>query len=346
MTPSASAAVNPKLTWGINLMPDAPVAEVAKVGARAEELGFGRCWLYDEGLATRDLYVSLTAIALATTRLEIGPGVTNPYTRHASVAAAATASLYELSGGRAFMALGAGGSLTLGPLGMQRSRPNVMLRDTITALRGLFSGEAANYDGEFVTLHRAQLKYADPAIPIWFAGRGPRMLATAAELADGISLNHIHEDFLDEHVAIIRDNAKRAGNEIELAYSGTLVTTDAELEHVREHMTYRLVDSPVAVKAAIGMTKSDTAALREAMSHGLDVAARLVKDDWVLPFVVHGTPADCAKQIAGFCTKSGIGEFTVPVTDFAAAEQTMSLASEIAGIAETLIAGGSTDGDL
>ncbi|MFV1991277.1 MAG: hypothetical protein ACC652_11115, partial [Acidimicrobiales bacterium] len=159
----------------------------------------------------------------------------------------------------------------------------------------------------------------------------------AAEIADGISLNHIHEDFLDEHVATIRKNAASAGNDLQLAYSGTLVTNDAELEHVREHMTYRLVDSPVAVKAAIGMTDSDTNALREAMSHGLDVAARLVKDDWVFPFVVHGTPSDCAQQIAGFCTTNGIGEFTVPVTDFAAAEQTMNLTAEIAAITETLI---------
>jgi len=334
---SGERAVKPELIWGINLMPDAPVAEVAKVGALAEELGFDRCWLYDEGLATRDLYVALTAVALSTTRLEIGPGVTNPYTRHVSVAAAATASLYELSGGRAFMALGAGGSLTLGPLGIERTRPNAMLRDTITAMRGLLSGEETDYAGEFVTLTHAQLKYANPSIPIWFAGRGPRMLATAAELADGISLNHIHEDFLDEHVAIIRDKAASTGNDLQLAYSGTLVTNDAELEHVREHMTYRLVDSPVAVKAAIGLTESDTDAIRNAMSHGLDVAARLVKDDWVLPFVVHGTPSDCAKQIAGFCTRNGIGEFTVPVTDFDAAEQTMNLASEIAKITETLI---------
>ncbi|HAQ23794.1 MAG TPA: 5,10-methylenetetrahydromethanopterin reductase, partial [Acidimicrobiaceae bacterium] len=40
-----------------------------------------RCWVYDEGLATRDLYVTMTAIAQATNRLEIGPGITNAYSR-------------------------------------------------------------------------------------------------------------------------------------------------------------------------------------------------------------------------------------------------------------------------
>lgn len=327
----------PHLSWGINLMPDAPVAQVAEIGVLAEELGFSRCWLYDEGLATRDLYVALTAIALATTHLEIGPGVTNPYTRHVSVAASATASLNELSSGRAFMGLGAGGSLTLGPIGIPRTSPMKLLRETLTTCKALFSGEPVDFDGELITLQHATLNYGDPSIPIWFAGRGPKMLATAAELADGISLNHIHRDFLAEHVATIRETAKQFGKEIRLAYSGTLVTTDAELEHVREHMTYRLVDSPAAVKEAIGLTPSDTAAIREAMSEGLSAAARLIKDEWVLPFVVHGSPEDCATQIADLCSKNSFCEFTVPITDFDKAGDTMEMASRIAQLTEELL---------
>ncbi len=310
-------------------MPDMPAAEVARLGALAERCGFDRCWLYDEGLATRDLYVALTALALSTERLHLGPGITNPYTRHPSVGAAAIASLFELSGGRAFMGLGVGGSLTLDPIMMQRHHPSQTLRESIEATRALFGGKPVTYEGRHVRLNRAQLDYGDPLIPIWVAGRGPRVLATAAELADGVSLDHVHSDFLADHVAHVRSSAARSHNELKIAYSATIVVTDDDLDRVRRHMTYRLVDSPEAVKAAIGLTKNDTAALREAMAEGLDGAARLVKDEWILPFVVHGTPVECAATISELARTHGLSEFTVPVPDSEVAQDTIQRTTEI-----------------
>ena len=47
----------------INVIPEAPIAAMVEIATRAEALGFDRCWVYDEGLATRDLYVTLSAIA-------------------------------------------------------------------------------------------------------------------------------------------------------------------------------------------------------------------------------------------------------------------------------------------
>ncbi|NCG36429.1 MAG: LLM class flavin-dependent oxidoreductase, partial [Actinobacteria bacterium] len=107
----------------INLIPEAPIAAMVDLAAHAEDLGFDRCWVYDEGLATRDLYVTLSAIATATSRMQLGPGITNPYTRHPAQTAAAIASIDELSGGRGFLGIGAGGSLTLDPLGIKQQRP-------------------------------------------------------------------------------------------------------------------------------------------------------------------------------------------------------------------------------
>ena len=78
------------LPLSVNLMPKGPVAEVADLAVLAERLGYRRCWVYDEGLITRDVYVTLTAIALATKRILLGPGITNPCVRHPGVAAAVT----------------------------------------------------------------------------------------------------------------------------------------------------------------------------------------------------------------------------------------------------------------
>ena len=66
----------------INVIPECPISEIVEIAKEAEMLGFSRCWVYDEGLATRDVYVVMSAIASATQNIEIGPGITNPSTRH------------------------------------------------------------------------------------------------------------------------------------------------------------------------------------------------------------------------------------------------------------------------
>ncbi len=318
------------LQWGVSLMPDFPVAEMARLGAVAEEAGFDRCWLFDEGLATRDLYVTLTAMALATTRIRLGPGITNPYTRHPGVTAAAIASLHELSGGRSFLGLGAGGSLTLGPLGIVGDRPARTMRESIQVIRALLDGGLVDFDGSVLQLRHAELSYGDPDIPLWVAARGPRILAIGAELANGVSLDHIHRDFITEQTASVRAVAAQAGNDISIAYSATLVVTDADLERVRRHMTYRLVDSPPAVRDALGMDDDDVETLRQAMNGGLDEAARYVRDEWIFPFVVHGTPAECASKILELVGDNGFSEFIVPIPDPSEAEATMATAIDIA----------------
>ena len=56
------------VTGSVNLIPDAPVAVIRDLAVRAEELGFSRCWVNDEGLATRDVYVTMAAILRSTDR--------------------------------------------------------------------------------------------------------------------------------------------------------------------------------------------------------------------------------------------------------------------------------------
>lgn len=90
---------------GRNLRSD-EVADHARV---AEEWGLSHMAYVDQPNLSRDMYVSLTVAALNTHRIRIGQGVTDPFTFHPSVIANATATLNELTGGRAFLGLGAGG---------------------------------------------------------------------------------------------------------------------------------------------------------------------------------------------------------------------------------------------
>ena len=322
-----------RLRGSVNLIPEAPVGLMSALAKEAELLGFERCWVYDEGLATRDLYVTMTAIAQATERLEIGPGITNAYTRHPAQTATAIATLDEHSGGRAFLGLGAGGSLTLDPMGIERVQPLETIRQMINACRSLFAGEVVDLDAPTFSMQAARLSWARPGLPIWLAGRGPRMLDLGGSTADGVMLDFIHKPSLGEYVEKIRGGASRSGNEVSICYSTMVVTDDIALEEVRPHMTYRLVDSPEPVRSAIGMTDSDRAALRSALADGLDAAARLVPDEWVLPFVVAGTVDECAAELEALAKEHGLDEFLLPIFDGDNGFSQMEVTARVLGLA-------------
>jgi 5,10-methylenetetrahydromethanopterin reductase len=313
----------------VNLIPEAPVASVVELAQHAERLGFQRCWVYDEGLAARDVYVALTAIAAATNTIQLGPGITNPYTRHATSTIGAIAALDELSRGRAFLGVGAGGSMTLDPIGLGRPKPLTAVRELIEASRALFSAQIANYEGEFVQINGAALSYARPSTEIWLAGRGPRMLALGAARCDGIMMDVIYKPNLSHSIDRVRRLGRESGNSPKISYSTMLVTDSRSMTIAKNHMTYRLIDSPSDVKDAVGLSDHDVDRLRSKMLEGLEAAGELVRDEWVLPFVISGSVRECANELADVVERDNIDEFLVPVLDHQNASEAIVTARDI-----------------
>lgn len=232
-------------------------------------------------------------------------------------------------GGRAFLGLGAGGSLTLGPLGIDRPHPLAHVREAAEVARALFSGKPVDYEGETLSLSRATIDYGRPTIEIWFAGRGPKMLYQAGSVMDGILLEFLHKPSLGGFVDRVRAGAASTGNRPKICYSTMVITNPDRLDEVRPHMTYRLVDSPPAVKDALGMTQDDTEAIRAAMSGGLDEAARLIPDEWVEPFVIMGSPDECASEIRALRATHGFTEFMLVVADMGEASGLIKEVAEV-----------------
>ena len=295
-------------------MPEAPVGEIVELARLAEQLGCSRCWVYDEGLVTRDVYVTLAAIAAHTERIPLGPGITNPYVRHPGATASAIATLDELSGGRAFLGLGAGGGLTLDPMGTVRERPLASVRTMVEALRALFAGERVDVAGPTFSFQGATLAYARPDLEIILAGRGPKMTALGGEVADGFNLSYIHKELLPGHAQALR--AAAGERPFRITYSTMIATTDAQFEDARSQLTFRLVDSPDKVKELIGMTGEDTSAIRRALGEGGPTnAAQHVRPEWVNAFVIVGTPAECAAELSTTMEAHGIDDFQLPVLE-------------------------------
>ena len=81
----------------IGILATQPVPDIVRQVRLAESLGYAAAWIADTHLVCRELWVTLGACAGATSRIQLGPGVTVPHTRHVSVTASAILTLEELA---------------------------------------------------------------------------------------------------------------------------------------------------------------------------------------------------------------------------------------------------------
>ncbi len=301
-------------------MAKAPVGEIVDLAVLAEEMGYDRCWLFDEGVMTRDVFVTLAAIAERTSTIKIGPGITNPYVRHPGAIATAIASIDELSNGRAFLGIGAGGGLALGPLAIERSRPLHVLSDAVTAMRSLFAGDAVTMSSETFALNNARLDYARADIEIIIGGRGPRVTDLGGRLADGFYLSYPYLPGLVGQVRAIRDAANGASRHV--CWSTGIARDDREVQQMRSQLSFRLVDSPDAVRNALGIDESHREAIRSALARGgPPSAAHLIDEKWLGSFVIVGDTNGCRVEISSIAERCGVSEFIVPVQDLETANE-------------------------
>src|SRR5215472_17819852 len=169
------------MKFDIGILANQPVDTIVRQVQLAEALGYDTAWIADSHLVCRDLYVTLTACALGTTRIRLGPGVTVPHTRHVSVTASAILTLEELAPGRIVLGMGTGGSsaqtmgLKLEQVGRART-----LEAMATNIRRLIQREPMRFESG-AEGRVAWLGEPRP-IPLYLAGSGPRMLATAGRL--------------------------------------------------------------------------------------------------------------------------------------------------------------------
>src|SRR5215472_4584555 len=142
--------------FGIGMAPVEPLKKVVSMAKLAEELGFEHVVHADQRFSgEKDVFVTLAADALQTHTVKLGPCVADPYTRIPAMLAVAIASLDELSGGRAELVLGAGGS-GFAQMHLERTHVNQSLRETIGIARALFSGQQVNFDGKLFKLTNAR----------------------------------------------------------------------------------------------------------------------------------------------------------------------------------------------
>ena len=89
------------------ILGNAPMARMLDRVKLAEANNYDTVWLADERFY-REVYSCLAYFAMNTSRVKVGPCVTDPYARHPALTAMAIATLDEISGERAMLGIGAG----------------------------------------------------------------------------------------------------------------------------------------------------------------------------------------------------------------------------------------------
>ena len=291
---------------GLLLYADYSLAELVELGCLCEQLGYRSFWYTDIRFG-RECYVGLSAVASRTSRLLLGPGVSDPYTRHPAITAAAIATFDELSGGRALLGLGVGGQ-GFRELGIERRLPVAALRETVEIVRALLRGETVSLQGKVISLAEARLDF-EPVrarIPIYFATHGAQVSKLAGRIADGVLVaNTLHPHMFELYLKQIREGMAHTGRTPESFDLGLRVEAcisddgEAAFAVMRRRMASRLMGQyphwAYLEEMGVSIPEAFVAIAAKKDPRLVDEAAALMPPE----IVDHTVLAGSAKRVAG-----------------------------------------------
>jgi 5,10-methylenetetrahydromethanopterin reductase len=313
------------LRTGLLILPSRPARTLANLAARAETLGYDDVWLADERFF-REVYSVLALAAAATTRIRLGPGVTDPYSRHPALTAMAIATLDDISAGRAILGIGAGVS-GFKELGISADRSAVAIREAVELIRGLLAGQTVTVKGEQVSFDGGRLDFtpARATLPVYVASQREAGCRVAGRVADGAIMQGCVADPLVQFFKrAVAEGARRAGrdpSDVELVARINVCITD-DGRAAREAMRPSIVRSLAAQRRdfftfrTAGLEIPDAlgdAVARLPYTHDpapLMKVAPLVPDAFVDAVALTGPPAEVARGVVRLA-RHGIGQLMI-----------------------------------
>jgi 5,10-methylenetetrahydromethanopterin reductase len=303
--------------FGIEFVPREPYWKILYYAIQAERGGFGNLWITDH-FNNRNVYVTLTAAAIYTSKITFGPGVTNPYMVNPVFTAQAIATLNELAPGRVVLGIGAGDKTTLDTVGVEMDRPLVAVQESVNIIRKMMSGEMVAYKGEvFKTAGAKFLFKSKGSVPVYVGGQGPKMLALAGKIGDGVLINAGHPKDVEYAVGSVKEGVDAAGKkfgEIDVAaYTSFSVHEDIKKANKAAVpvVSFIVAGSPPQVLERHGLDVKKAEEIKQALkANDWGRAFSGVTPEMINAFSVCGTPDMCTERVAELL-KSGISQFVV-----------------------------------
>lgn len=289
-----------------------PIREGMEYARYAEARGFEAVWQAESRLV-REATVPMAAYAAVTTRLKVGSGVVNTWTRNVGLLAATFSTLDDLAPGRILLGLGAWWDPLASKVGITRRRPLQAMREVVEATRRLLAMERVTYHGEFVHLTDVEIDIvhgdrSPKRVPIYIGATGMKMMELAGEIADGVLLNYmVSPRYNREALAALAAGAARAGRTVEDIDRPQLVVCSLDrdrrvaLDRARELLTQYLGQQPHIMKASgvdPGLIEEINRVLTwPAGPEEIRRAMHLVPDEAVQMITAAGTPEECRAKV-------------------------------------------------
>jgi 5,10-methylenetetrahydromethanopterin reductase len=299
--------------FGVGLFPTEPLQKMIHLAKVTEESGYTHIWVGDSHLIWREAYINMAAMALNTTKVKLGTGVTNPLTRHPSVVASGYATLEEYAPGRMIVGIGLGDS-SVETMGMKPAKLSYFEK-TIEQMRELLAGKEVQLEtGKIHLLHPCKSK-----VPIYIAASGPKMLELSGRIADGIVvLVGVADEYIAHAQEKIGAGARAAGRKLQdinlvlwvpCAVSDKAPAKDAVKAHVARvvahPLPYVLDPQEQKVLEEIRRTYDYYHHMDQEANH-----AEVIPDWLVEKFAIAGTVEECRAQIERI-KKTGIQQIAI-----------------------------------
>jgi probable F420-dependent oxidoreductase len=284
-----------------------PPAVQLDYGVRAEERGFRAAWFPE--ITFGDAFGPATAVATKTDRIELGTGVVGIWSRSPVTMALQAATLNEISAGRLLLGVGlqARGYVE-GWHGQKYERPVRAMKEYVTILRRILSGEAVTFAGEIFSVEGFQLQMQPPERPvrIYMAAIGPQMTRLAGEVADGIigyfySAPYVRDTVLPN----LRVGAERAGRtldgfDVACGFPTIVTPDDAGLRQIRGQvmMFATAKSSSPEYASSFAAAGYDVGEIQERVDAGdIEGALELCTEEMADAMTIAGSPENVRRRI-------------------------------------------------
>ena len=199
------------------------------VARQAEGLGFESVWIFDHfhtvprptDEITFESFTSLSALAMATTRVRLGHLVVCTGFRNPALTAKMISTMDVISGGRMELGIGAGwnrGEWTAYGYGFPGTRERLaILREHLEVIGAMLGPGRATFEGERAGVRGAinvPKPLQRPRVPIVVGGNGPNVTwRLAARYADELNLDGMSPGDAAEAMPVIRSRCEEIGRD-------------------------------------------------------------------------------------------------------------------------------------
>ncbi|HLI05041.1 MAG TPA: LLM class flavin-dependent oxidoreductase [Ktedonobacteraceae bacterium] len=278
----------------------------------AEQRGFEAVWQAESRLV-RDAIVPMAAFAAVTSRIKIGSGVINNWTRNIGLLAATFLTLDDLAPDRIICGLGAWWDPLAKQVGIERKKPLKAMRETIEVMRQLLSLQRVTYHGEFHHVDDIELDVVhgrrEPRnVPIYIGATHMRMMELAGEIADGAVLNYcVPPEYNAEALEHLEIGARKAGRTLEEIDRPQLIVCSVDQDHHRavqaakELITQYLAQQPHIAEASgtplETVRKVQSILGWPATKEQIHEAMQFVPDELIERITASGTPDEVRARV-------------------------------------------------